>query len=421
MRDRMFVQQRWIFVIYIVLLATLLGLRDIVGYELSKYAFVALILGTSVVVNYQTLISVITFTLPLLWGLPGNYLLPVWALLIIYHQYVNGNLDFKALFFSIFILIWEIVACAFQPYAFSLMDMIAYISSLMLMGLLVTDKGQTEYGTPVLAFCLGCCVLLSYIFIMYIQDPTLVYTEGGLRMGGDMYADDGRMVLRTNANNIGYISVSAIACTLALFYYKKIRIVPCIAIVAVAFICGMYSVSRTWAILVVLTFLVYFIFQKQNRKTGIALLLLFTAAAVFYFMNNASMINAFVARFTGDNIATAGDRFTLFAEYNRFLFTHPLSLVFGTGAQLYREAAGILHSTHNGLQQICVAYGIIGLLIFMFAYVYLIRRNYVKGQVVACLPMIVVFMFIQTIQFLNPYSAMFPMIIAFMVMKMVKR
>lgn len=152
MANRTFVQQRWILIIYIVLLTALLGVRDIVGYDLSKYVFVALILGTSVLVNYQTLVSVITFTLPLLCGLPGNYLLPIWALLIIYHQYVNKGLDFKAVFFCVFFLIWEVAANAFHPYSFSIMDMVAYGSSLVLLSLLVTDKSQVRYSTPVLAF-----------------------------------------------------------------------------------------------------------------------------------------------------------------------------------------------------------------------------------------------------------------------------
>lgn len=406
--------------IYIILLSGMLCLRDVAGYDMSKYIFVIFILVISIASNYQTLLSVISFTLPLLCGLPGNYLLPVWTVLVIYHQYVNKTLNLLSVIFCLIILIWELIVCSLYPYDFSVMSYISYASSLCLMCMLVSEKGLFDYRMPIVCFCIGCCVLLAIIFTMYIKDPSLMFTEGGVRMGGDVYADEGKMVLRTNANNIGYLSVSAIACLLTLFYYRKIKLLPFIILVSAAFVFGMYSVSRTWAILVLVTLVLYLLFQRKNRILGFFMLSVFVLAFVVYFMNNELMLAAFVDRFTGYNIETGGERFTLFAEYNNFLFSHPLNFIFGTGAQLYKQVTEIYYSTHNGLQQIWLSYGVVGFALFMSAYVVLLKQNYVKGQFMACMPMLIVFMFIQTIQFLNPYSAMFPFIVAFLVMKMIK-
>lgn len=421
MLSKLSINRQSILWIYIILLSSLLCLRDVIGYDMNKFIFVILILIISVVSNYQTLLSVITFTMPLLCGLPGNYLLPVWAIFVLYHQYVNKTLNLRSLIFCFLILLWELVICSLYPYDFDVMGYISYASSLLLMFVLISEKEKLNYRMPIISFCLGCCVLLAIIFTMYIKDPSLMFTEGGVRMGGDMYADEGKMVLRTNANNIGYLSVSAISCLLTLFYYKKIKLLPLVTLVAIAFICGMYSVSRTWAILVLFTFILYLLFQRRNRLVGFVVLMIFSAGVVFYFMNNELMLAAFVDRFTGDNIETGGERLTLFAEYNNFLFSHPLNFIFGTSSQLYIQVTEIFYSTHNGLQQIWLSYGVIGFAIFMLAFAAILKRNYVKGQFMACMPMLIVFMFIQTIQFLNPHSSIYPFIVALLVMKMIKR
>ena len=62
---------------YILITTFLLYYRDVVGVMISKYIFVAITVIFSLVVNYQTLLSLMAFSLPLLCGLPGNFFLPV--------------------------------------------------------------------------------------------------------------------------------------------------------------------------------------------------------------------------------------------------------------------------------------------------------------------------------------------------------
>ena len=412
--------QKWLLFGYISLLIAMLYIRDVEDYTIPKMAFVGVVMLASVVAQYRTLLSIILFTLPLLSGLPGNYLLPVWTLLILFHQISRHTINLRALLFTFLFIFWEFAIYAFYPFDVEYMDTIAYFSSLLILSLLVAEEGKVDYRTPIILFCLGCCVLLAIIFTIYMSDPSLMITDGGTRMGGDAYVDDGKMALRTNANTIGYISVSAISCLLALFYYKKIKLLPFIALVFVAFICGLYSISRTWAILTAVTFILYFYFQKKDRKIGYIILAIFIGIIILLFTKNEAILSVFIERFTADDIATGGDRTTIFSTYNNYLFENPVNLIVGTSAQLYRQVTDISTSTHNSLQQIWLSYGVIGFFIFLFAYLKLVNRNYVRKEFIACLPMLVIVLFLQTIQLLNPYNGMYPLIAAFFVMRMIK-
>lgn len=421
MEKQTFTKQRWVLLLYVISMAVLLCLRDISGLNIHKIIFVALVLIVSVMCKYQTLLSIILFTFPLMSGLPGNYILPIWAILILYHQLNNGTANKWALIFSLTFIGWELILCSFLPYRISIPNIISYFSILIIFSLLVAEKYETiVYDIPVISFCIGCCVMLAIIFIQYVQDPSLMITEGGSRMGGDMYGNDGKMMLRTNANTIGYFSVSSIACALSLFYYKKIGFPAVSLIVLVSFICGLYSVSRTWAILLALTFVFYLIWQKENKRVGYMICAIFVFAVIYYLSRNQEVISVFVERFTGENIETGGERTTLFSEYNAFLLNHPVNLFWGTSTQFYKQVTGIFNSTHNALQQIWLCYGISGFILFIIAYVRTLRICYPKGQMMSCLPMLIVFMFLQSLQFLNPQNCMYPMIAAFFFMKMVK-
>ena len=172
--------------------------------------------------------------------------------------------------------------------------------------MLITDDRDSDYSTNVISFCLGCCVLLAIIFLRYIQDPSLLITEGGVRMGGDVYAEGDTMMLRANANIIGYFSIASITCSLVLLYYKKIRLIPFSIIFTVSFICGMYSLSRTWAIIAILTVLLYFLIQKKNRLPSLIILVAIAVIALSLLKNSSEIFGLFIERFTGDNIETGG-------------------------------------------------------------------------------------------------------------------
>ena len=143
---------------------------------------------------------------------------------------------------------------------------------------------------------------------------------------------------------------------------------------------------------------------------------------VIFLSNNELVLEYFTTRFTEDSndLATAGGRTTVFQKYSDYLADNPLSLLFGTGAVYYREATGVGLSTHNAIQQILVSYGLLGLIIFVIALLKNVRRYFNRNNVMTILPLCMTLLFVQTIQFLNPYFLMCPIIVAFYALKMGK-
>ena len=299
------------------------------------------------------------------------------------------------------------------------MDFVGYSCALILLSVLSNNASDLDYSKPVLFFCIGSCVLLIIAYLVYMQNNALLF-DRGVRMGGDAYREDGVMSLSSNANAIGLFSSSCIACAITLYYYQRIKIIPLFAIVLPAFYCGMFSVSRTWVLSLVLVLLFFFVFNKEHKTSGYILFGLLLVVIGYFVKSNPDFLNMFVDRFTDDTIETGGGRTTLFGKYNDFLIEHWGNLLFGTGALIYKEVTGIFVGTHNGLQQILVSYGVVGFVIFMIAFWKVLCRNYTKGHYMALLPMVAVVFFLQTIQVLNPHYGLYTLLIAFWVMKMVQ-
>ena len=402
-------------------MTSLLYLRDILDVHINKNVFTVIGLGFFIFAKYKDLIPIILFTLPLMCGLPGNFFLPIWCVLVVQHQLKHRTLHRPAIVFVLLFSIWEIIIYLMYPFQIPTTNYIGYVCSLLLICLLITDTLPFDYSVSIISFLIGCCVLLTCIYFIYMKDPVLIVLDGGMRMGGDAYAEKGIMSLHTNANSIGFLSAVAISISLTLFYYKKLHVIPFIISIITCIFCGMFAVSRTWAISVAFCFILYFIFQRKNKKMGYTMLFALGMGLIYYLSHNNNILEIFIDRFTGDEIQTGGQRTTLFADYNNFLVEHPINLLLGTSAQLYKEVTNLFHSTHNGLQQIWLSYGIIGFIIFMYAYIIKLKSYYTKGQYMACLPMIITFLFLQTIQVLNPHYGLYPILVSFFVMKMINR
>lgn len=409
---------------YISSITYLLYIRDVNEVELNKLIFAALVIMVSFLSSINTLLCVILFTIPLMCGLPGNYFLPFWIIILAFHFLRNKRKEvLPAICFATFFFIFEIIHYAFYTYEINYLEIGSYYCSLLLVCSLCQTNIKTDFSRPILSFCIGCCVLLTIIFLMFIKggDAAMMVELSG-RMGGDKtYADEEIMTLRTNANTIGLMSSTAIACILSLFYYKRIHFITLFLIISICFGFGLFSVSRTWAVVLGLIFLLYLFFQRNNKWVGYITIGIFIICFGFFYISNHEIINIFFDRFSDDNIQTGGNRLVLFEAYNRFLYDNFVYLIFGTSAQFYKEVAGVFNSTHNGLQQILVCYGLIGLFLFLGAYVRLLVNNYSKKQQISLLPMICVFIFLQTLQSLWPIICLYPIIAAFFVMKMVKQ
>ena len=415
----------------IILLSVILYSRDIMGLDINKYILVVFIDIVIFLLDIDKLVSFTLFLLPLMCGLPGNYILPIVSVLLL----KKNKLDIgcynrsSAMMFFFVIFLFELVHCLIAEsigISVPIMNLFGFICAFFLLCFLSSIKNRSiNWGRSAFCFCIGSCIMLLIIKLNFqnVLGPDF-FDEGNVRIGNvaSKGVDETKMIFKTNANNIGFYSIATIACAIALFYYKKVKWFILFPILAISYSCGMLSVSRTWAIALAFCVVSYFFFQRKNMRKNIVVLIVLVFSGGYYMViKNPEIFDFFIYRFSDANIETAGERTELFAKYNEFFFSNPIVFIFGTGSTCYFSISSIGQSMHNGLQQIYVCYGLPMFIVFMIVYIRSLKKLYVKRQYIAFLPMLCVFFFLQTLQFLNPHYEIYPLIAAFSIMQMVKQ
>ncbi len=407
---------------FIVLFTAIIYYRDFAVVDFSKMYLVVFAFATAAVLDYKRIIYMLCFLFPLSCGIPGNYIYP---LLIVLLLIKDKEYSFNKLIFFVVVLILELLHYGFYTFEIQLAEIVGYASFLFMLSYIIADKSKDmDHAKCLTYFCIGSCILILAIIInTNLLTSQMTYVDEGIRLGnskdlGDFQAE--RMMLSANANTIGYYSIAAVACLLTLQYYRKINSVLFLVLFAVAFYGGFLSISRTWALLMVFSIFAYLLLQQKDRVKGLLLVGILVIGAIIFVSQNPLILDSFTRRFTQDaaNLATAGNRTVLFQAYNDFLADNPIALIFGTGAVYYGEVTQVSESTHNALQQILVSYGVIGLGIFIFAFFKSVTKYFDRKNLMAMLPLCMTILFVQSIQILNPYFLMCPVIVAFSALKM---
>ena len=413
-----------ILITFCILFTAILYYRDFAVVDLNKFYLVIATFGVAAILDYKRVIYLLCFLFPLSCGIPSNFIYPLLTC-VLFLKDPQKSVN-KVVLFIVFFLM-EISHYGFYTFDTRIAEVVGYASILFLLFYIIADNSKdVDSGKCITLFCIGAAVLLLGIIINNsLLISQLDPINGIVRLGdnkelGDF--DETRMMLTANANSIGYYSIAATSCLLVLQYYKKINSILFLILFAISFYGGVLSVSRTWAILMVFSIIVYLRFMKQNIVKGLFLIGVLSIGVVVFLSQNELILEFFTQRFTEDstNLSTAGGRTIIFKSYNDYLADNPFSLLWGEGAVYYKEATGIGLSTHNATQQIVVSYGLLGLIIFIFALFKNIRRYFNRNKVMAILPLCMMILFIQTIQILNPYYLMCPIIIAFFALKMGK-
>lgn len=409
---------------FCILFTAVLYYRDFAVVDFNKFYLVIATFSVAAVLDYKRVIYLLCFLFPLSCGIPSNFIYPL-LICILFIKDPQKSLNKVVLFIGIFLM--EISHYGYYTFDTQIAEIVGYASFLFLMFYIIADNSKdVDSGKCITLFCIGAAVLLLGIIINNsLLISQLDPINGIVRLGdnkelGDF--DETRMMLTANANTIGYYSIAAISCLLVLQYYKKINSILFLILFAVSFYGGVLSVSRTWAILMIISVIVYLRFMKHNIVKSLLLIGVLSIGVVVFLSQDELIWEFFTQRFTEDstNLSTAGGRTIIFQEYNAYLADNPLSLIWGEGAVYYKEASGIAYATHNALQQIIVSYGLVGLCIFICAFIRSTKKYVSKKELMAILPLCMMVLFVQTIQILNPYFLMAPIIVAFYALKMGK-
>ena len=405
-------------------LTMLLALRDIQGISLNKYLYVAFCIGAMLFVDYGEMLAMLSFMFPLLWGLPGTYVLLASVVLLIFKK---GSISSSVLCSTILFLIFEYYASLWY-FKRDMVDIVGYICTVMILLMFIEeDNRQVNFRLCVHCFMMGCVVICGVIIICGLKnapsDWLWRFSRGWFRFGKTHSSGSG-MTLQLNANSLAYYSLAGIGSGLLLLQKAKSKgeRLFVAAELAILLISGFLSVSRSWVLFLAVTLALLVINNMRSPRLFFPMLFLIAmvaAAAMMFLIRNPDLLDGFLTRATDKTAATGGGRTEILVGYLMEFFGNVRYVLTGMGVTQYTSITTVGHAMHNGTEQILVCYGLIGSSVFfslLLSPVLEYRRK--KVELIYWIPLLSVVMFVQTIQFVNPDELMLPYAIGIMALRM---
>lgn len=395
----------------ILMMCSLIVLRDILENNIPNVVFAILISVGAFFLKLEKFKIFLFFLFPFTCGIPG-YTMLISIIALIVKSIGKVQIQKLQIFPTILIALLELfnnVAhvgnIEFSPY-------LSYISFTAVFFFLLFDKSNYKQSREcLLAFIWG--TILVFIIIYYkmivsfgLETLMMGYLRGA--MGDVEMEEEGKLIL--NANSLAYISIVLIS--ILLIGAKKLRISPILyyTFFIVAILSGMGSFSRTWMLLSGLILVVYLIYRR-SLKASFSLIFVFGVIIMCFPTILDGFVNVMTNRINDDNFATGGSRSDIFKQYNLKWFNDLFYILFGVGVNTYKIVLHISKSIHNSIQQIYVCLGIVGLFIYIYSFFKFYRFNFPgKRTIMNILPFVFSVLFLQSIQFLQPYNLMLPLI-----------
>jgi hypothetical protein len=410
------IRENLLLLLFIVGLTILIAMRDIAGMSINKFIYWGYTSIFIFSVQKETLIYILSFLFPLLWGLPSTYILLVALIIYIFKSHsINKNV----LFLTVFFIFLEGIASLFylKP---DYVLIVKYLLALIIFFLLLYEEDSIDYMRCMQLFLYGstvlCLVIIISTFISGPSDWFNLFSKGLFRFGDVQVDETTNMVLALNANSLAYYSITGLSLGIVLFENQTTKSSQVITILCmiVHFFAGVLALSRSWLLVTVICILFLLYDSKKSWKSifmACSVLSILIFLGMWYLDKNPYILQGFMTRFEDDNVQTAGGRVGLFEAYMNLFLDNTRYLFMGTGVTQYKSVTGVYNSLHNGIEQILVCYGIPGMLIFLFGMLNPLR--YIgKKDLLYWIPFIAVVLFVQTIQFINPETLIFPYIIA---------
>lgn len=307
------------------------------------------------------------------------------------------------------IFLWELIHCLGEP--FNPQSFFTIFVPYILMIVVMCRGGENcDYGfvARALAFttAIMCLSLLGQLLI--INHFNIAATISGLQRLG-MTSDEARKSLaiqggEMNPNTLG------ILCVLAMTGLFQLRLTGQgkkndMILAALLLVFGTLTSSRTYLVCLALMVLFLLFGQKGSLSSKIKFFfaVIVVVAVAFLVLNLIfpELLAYYYSRFQVEDITTG--RADLLPLYNRFLLSDYRHLLYGVGLQnfgnkmvnIYRVAN---NTPHNGIQEILLAWGIPGLILFVALLIVLIQRSGRSGRKVGLLNYIPLLIILAKIQ-----------------------
>lgn len=404
-----------------ILLALLLGLcivRYAFRVNLPRVVLLAVAITIAIVGNRDEIIAMCICCIPLHESIDFFYtiVLCVGIYAVRFPRHVRIGASIVPI---LLIFVWELLHCLGEK--FSVVELVSNLTPFLpLLLLLCTDCDEHDYDYIVraLAVATAAISLALLVKVIYAADFNLLMAFANLqRLGVDTEeTKKGTEILgsQINPNSLGVICVLAMTGLMQLRQAgrKKWSDMPMVLFLLVF---GTLTSSRTYLACLAMMAVLLLISQKGSlahklKFLGAILIVTAIALAVLYLIF-PTLMGYYAGRFQEKDLTTG--RLDLMVKYHDFIMSNPKVMFFGVGLQDFLKKVLVIfrvavHVPHNGIQEVIVAWGLPGLLLFVALWGAMILRSRKcckKQGLINYIPLLVILLKAQAGQMLDsPYT-----------------
>ncbi len=400
-----------------------LVLNNLVGLGIPVSVFLIYAVAVAVVGDRSELIALAICCIPFSSSLQYKYVLLILAgayLIRFFRDF--GKIKLWTLF-ALSILLWEGLHGA--TLGFSLVEYFRGFAELILC-IVIFSSSYRDYRFSLIRrmLALSTAVVCSIIFFNLLREGSGVdsFFSGYYRFGQAVEEEIESFDGTFNPNELGFICNLSIVGLLQGIHAREGKPLD-LALILLLTLYGFLTLSRSFLIcfaLIIVLFL--FVRSKNIFRTMGTVAGGGVGAGLIYWIYVSLFPNAYslmIARWEVEDVS--GGRLELFSYFHKLLFSSFSNMFFGIGLQNVKEKLRALYGgwlpPHNGIQEILVVWGLPGLILmvcWIWALIRDAKRYGGKLRLVHFLPFILVFVKMQTGQFVRSGTMMLSLTLVFL-------
>lgn len=384
-------------------LLLLIMIRYAFQIDIPRIIFLLIIGMIAVFGDRNEIIAMCICCIPMHESIDFYYALVICIVVCVFKYY--KSLSFGGhLVLLVAVMIWELLHCYFT--SFDIVLYLSYIVPFVLLAVLMAlNMENIDYPFIVRALALSVLAMevILFVRVLYFADFNVAVAIAGLqRMGSDLHSSIQDVEIaggQINPNTLGIIAVLASSGLLQLRSAKVGKKTDLIVMLANLVLAAL-GTSRTYLVCLALMIVLFIFAEKGGMINKIRVVALFAivlgVATVSMALIFPDTFAFFVSRFFVEDITTGRDEGMKL--FNRFLLDNPKVFLFGIGLQDYGNLIINVYRIwnnvpHNLIQEILIAWGIPGLLIFalQILYMYIVAARWNKKiSLINWIPLIII-------------------------------
>lgn len=318
----------------ILLMIFLLSIRDIGGFAVNKYLFLAVAAVAVCALPIDKVMCFIAFVMPLYVGLPGNYLTMIFLVRFLF-SYRRIHITFNTLMLCALAGGYALIQALVTNHTG--VPELMFFPGMILVMFMFSLNVRIDKSELILSYAAGVAALGLIMLIHTLQfcdfGDLLTSTN---RLGSVLRAQKIEMVINVDPNYYGLFCIALISLSVKFLNGNsgksadKISKALMILLTGICVTIGLIGLSRAFVLVAFIWLILYLLSVKKIKASLITLFsLLLVIVLVNWFMPN--VFDALIERFNDNTMATGNGRTELVYSYHQQWVANISTMLFGVG------------------------------------------------------------------------------------------